>query len=376
MSSELAPQQDDDARRVLHALSVRAWGADGALELIGRDARFLEAIERARRLAFSDRPILIEGETGTGKELFARAIFLFSPRHDKTFISVNCAQYINDQMMASDLFGHVKGSFTGAVADRAGIFAEADGGVLFLDEIGELPAAGQAMLLRVLENGEIQPVGGRRPRHVCVRVIAATNCHLGRLVSEGRFRSDLYFRLRQLRLQTPTLRERRQDIALIAQWYLAKLNARTRQPKSLATNVLSWLDEYDWPGNIRELRGCIESGFFMSSDREIGLSHVREALEDDSMTAAAGLSFVPPAHALEWNRLVSGETEFWADVHAPFMARDFSREQVRSLIATGYKHANQNYKKMLALIGLPDKDYLKFMDFLRHHELKPLRERD
>ncbi|HEX2187654.1 MAG TPA: sigma-54 factor interaction domain-containing protein, partial [Longimicrobiaceae bacterium] len=201
-------QEESDLARHLRLLSAEQWGERNGVALIGRHARLLEAQEKALFFAQAEAPVLVTGETGTGKELFARAVYLLGSRRGAPFVSVNCAQFGESQLVASELFGHRRGSFTGAVADHRGVFEEADGGVVFLDEVGELSSSAQAMLLRVLGEGEVVRVGESRARRVDVRVVAATNRDLREMVADGRFREDLYYRLRFLHLHVPPLRER------------------------------------------------------------------------------------------------------------------------------------------------------------------------
>ena len=204
-------------------LAAQRWHNQKPTVLIGRDERLVAALERTAKFADADGPVLITGETGTGKELFARALFLLSERSHRQFLSVNCAQYHDGQLIASELFGHRRGAFTGAVADHRGMFEEADGGVVFLDEVGELSPAAQAMLLRVLGEGEIVAVGSTQVKRIDVRVIAATSRDLVSMVASGAFRPDLYYRLRYLHVVVPPVRERGDDWELIAFYYLDQL---------------------------------------------------------------------------------------------------------------------------------------------------------
>jgi transcriptional regulator with GAF, ATPase, and Fis domain len=356
--------------RTVHSLATRTWGRDHSVVLIGRHPSLATALQKLAHLAAADAPLLIVGETGTGKELFARALFLLSRTHRRTFVTVNCAQYVNEQLMISELFGHKKGSFTGAVSDHAGIFSDADGGVVFLDEIGELPPAGQAILLRALSEGEILPVGSTRPKRVNVRVVAATNRDLRRMVEQGKFREDLYFRLRQLQVRIPPLRERGSDWELIADYCLARLAERNDSRKWLADDALSYLHAYDWPGNIRELRSCIQTGYYVSTGKEITLSDLGEALEEAAREQQ--LHQIPLVPASDYClRLVNGEGTFWELVYKPFMDRDLNRGQVREIIGEGLRLSDGSYKGLLDIFGVEPTDYLKFMDFLRHHRLKP-----
>jgi Nif-specific regulatory protein len=208
--------------------------------------------------------VLIEGETGTGKELVARAIHAASPRRDRLFVAVNCAA-LSEGVLESELFGHRRGAFTGAVEDRKGLFEVATGGTLFLDEISETTAGVQAKLLRVLQEGEIRPVGETRPRTVDVRVVVATNRELGDEVKAGRFREDLYYRLRVFPIRVPPLRERTDDIPALARHFLQKLAAQLKRPVLEPTDdALALLARYPFPGNVRELANELERAMLLA----------------------------------------------------------------------------------------------------------------
>ncbi|HLF24013.1 MAG TPA: sigma-54 dependent transcriptional regulator [Burkholderiales bacterium] len=237
--------------------------------MIGDCAAMREVFERIRKVAPTDSTVLIRGESGTGKELVARALHEMSPRKDAPVVAVNCAA-IPDTLIESELFGHERGAFTGAVAEHRGLIETADGGTLFLDEIGELPAAAQARLLRVLQEGEIRRVGSARARKVNVRLIAATHRDLEGRVAEGSFRSDLYFRLHVFEIQLPPLCDRGDDIATLAEFLLAKICRRLNRPRAwLAPQALSAMQAYRWPGNVRELENAIERAVILCEDGQI-----------------------------------------------------------------------------------------------------------
>jgi DNA-binding NtrC family response regulator len=222
--------------------------------LVGESAAMRKLRAASERLGEQDVAILIQGESGTGKELVARTLHSVGPRRRKRFVALNCGA-IPESLIDSELFGHVKGSFTGATTDRAGVFVEADGGTLFLDEIGDMPVAVQARLLRVLQESEIRPVGGNALRKVDVRVIAATHVDLKAAVEQGRFREDLFYRLNVVVLRVPPLRERHDDLPLLAAHFLKKHGGA--KPPGLAPEALDAMTEYAWPGNVRELENAV-----------------------------------------------------------------------------------------------------------------------
>jgi PAS domain S-box-containing protein len=246
--------------------------APGEMGLVGRSAGARGVCHAIRQVAPTDATVLVLGETGTGKELVARAIHDASARRDKRLVRVNCAA-IPETLIESEFFGHEKGAFTGAATRREGRFAQADGGTLFLDEVGELPLDLQAKLLRVLQEGEFEPLGSERTQKVNVRVVAATNRRLEDEIAAGRFREDLYYRLNVFPIRLPPLRERGDDIALLAETFVARFAQRMgRRFDPLDEDALRLLRGYTWPGNVRELQNVIERALILSPDRRIDLA--------------------------------------------------------------------------------------------------------
>ena len=371
----LRPGDLSEVAREVYRLSLESWGARGAVTLIGGDPALLEAQRRLARFAASEAPILLTGETGTGKELFARSVYLLGSRRGKPFVRVNCAQYHDGNLMASELFGHKKGSFTGAVADHRGLFEEASGGVIFLDEIGELSLPAQAMLLRALSEGEIVPVGCSAVRYVDVRVIAATSRDLMPMVQAGTFREDLFYRLRHFWIRVPALRDRGSDWELIARHSLALLAARTGTTRPLSPEAVRLLRSYPWPGNVREVKSVMDMGFHLAESGEIAPPDLAPALEwgGGVYACASGGAAVAVASGIAegaLERMKAGES-FWEVVREPFMDREISRADVRRVLELALAESRGSYKRMLRRIGVEQRDYLKFMDFLRHHRLKP-----
>ena len=389
LSNDANERQTELAREIA-ARSLQQWGDRGAVVLIGRCPPFVQAQVKLLQFAQAESPLLITGETGTGKELFARAAYLLSARRRRTFLSVNCAQFQGGELMVSELFGHRKGSFTGAVADRRGVFEEADSGMVFLDEVAELTPTAQAMLLRTLGEGEVVRLGENQPRRVDVRVVAATSRDLRQMVKMGTFRRDLFYRLRFMHLRIPSLADRRADCCTVAQYYLDRMNANAKAPKRFSDATLRLFREYAWPGNLRELRGVVEVGFHVSDGSAIAPDHVTEVLEDpepadrasqdpnttglarpgDSARAkdrgAAGMDTTN-----RYRRMLERNGTFWDVVHKPFMNRDLNRSEAQDIVACGLAETRGSYKKLLPLFGIAADDYLRFMDFLRHHQLKP-----
>jgi two-component system nitrogen regulation response regulator NtrX len=243
-------------------------------EIVGRSYAIRALLDQVEKIGTTPARVLITGENGTGKELVARAIHRMSPRAQKPFVEVNCAA-IPSELIESELFGHMKGSFTGAVSDRAGKFEQAHGGTLFLDEIGDMSLSAQAKVLRVLQDGEVTRIGGAKNVKVDVRVLAATNKRLEDEIAAGRFREDLYYRLNVVPLHVPPLRERRDDIPLLAQYFLQQFAQRDGVPaRGIDEGALKALHAMEWPGNVRELRNTIERLLILSSGPRITAADV------------------------------------------------------------------------------------------------------
>ncbi|MEE0882233.1 MAG: sigma-54 dependent transcriptional regulator [Bacteroidales bacterium] len=239
--------------------------------IIGNDNKLNEAVSIAVRVAPTDSTIVITGESGVGKDVFARIIHQNSRRKQNNYVAVNCAA-IPEGTIESELFGHIKGSFTGADKDRKGYFAEADKGTIFLDEIGELPITTQSKLLRILENGEIIPVGSSKAIKVDVRVVAATNVNLYKAVEKGKFREDLYYRLNQVVINVPSLRERREDIPLLFRYFSREHADKYQVPRiNLSQEATEYLKNYRWKGNVRELKNIAERISILEMNRDIDL---------------------------------------------------------------------------------------------------------
>jgi transcriptional regulator with GAF, ATPase, and Fis domain len=269
-------------------------------------------VKQIARVAPSDSTVLVTGETGTGKELVARAIHRASRRRDAAMVTVNCAA-LSPGLIESEMFGHEKGAFTGAIARKVGRFELADNGSILLDEVGELSLEVQAKLLRVLQEGQFERVGSAKPVRVNVRVIAATNRDLAKAVAEGRFRADLFYRLNVFPIQLPPLRERREDIPLLAKYFTAKYAAQVgRRIETVSKKTLNALTAYHWPGNVRELQNVIERAVLLSRGRELELGDwFRQPTDSPDASGVATLAELQRAHIVKVLELtgwrVSGE---------------------------------------------------------------------
>jgi DNA-binding NtrC family response regulator len=327
-----------------------------------------EDIEYAAR---SLAKVLISGESGVGKEIVARVIHERSSRREGPLVTVNCAG-IPDSLLESELFGHVKGSFTDAHRDAIGLLERARNGTIFLDEVGEMSSRMQALLLRFLETGEIQRVGADRlVSSVDVRVIAATNRRLMTLVEESRFREDLYYRLNVIHIEVPPLRERREDVPVLLGHFLRLFS----QSHGVAAPVVSAqaievLAKYDWPGNVRELRNIAERLVLRHSDGQVDVSSLPEeilyAARRPAMAApSAAVSATPKAL---FDAIVHERRSFWTVAYEPFMARDLTRNDIRDLIRLGLERTKGNYRALVATFNMPPDDYKKLLNFLRKYQ--------
>jgi Nif-specific regulatory protein len=286
LSQEVAEEKKEisEERDVLRRTVRGKYGFDN---IIGHTQSMRRIFEQVRLVAKWNTTVLIRGETGTGKELIANAIHYNSPRARGSFVKLNCAA-LPETLLESELFGHEKGAFTGAVAQRKGRFEQAEGGTVFLDEIGEISASFQAKLLRVLQEGELERVGGTKTIHVDVRVVAATHRDLEAEVEKGRFREDLYYRLNVMPLYLPPLRERMEDIPEIARFLVEKVSTQQGRQLSLTDAALRILMHHDWPGNVRELENCLERASVMTEGNTIDRDAILLTGIDEKITASRG----------------------------------------------------------------------------------------
>jgi transcriptional regulator with GAF, ATPase, and Fis domain len=267
---------EDRYSLMLRELQAKAEGEF----IIGQNPKMRELAEQVVRVAQSPTTVLIRGESGTGKELVARAIHRYSNLRDKPLVTVNCTA-LTPTLMESELFGHKRGSFTGAVADKAGLFEKADGATIFLDEVGDMPVEMQGKLLRVLQAGEVKPVGDVVTRKVRVRVIAATNRDLDKALAAGEFREDLFYRFNAFTVVLPPLRERSEDIPVLAYHFLRKAEAKVnKKVDRFSPEALDLLRRYGWPGNLRELENIIERAVVLSSSQQVEVAHLPLYMKD------------------------------------------------------------------------------------------------
>jgi two-component system, NtrC family, nitrogen regulation response regulator NtrX len=282
-----------ERRGLSRSVAVLRTEVEARHRMVGESAAIRMVLDRLERVAPTDARVLITGENGTGKELVARAVHRLSRRKEGAFVEVNCAAIPAD-LIESELFGHMKGSFTGAVQDRPGRFEQADGGTLFLDEIGDMSIAAQAKVLRALEEGTVTRVGGARAREVDVRVVAATNQNLQAQIEDGRFREDLFYRLNVVPIHVPPLRERREDIPLLVGHFVQMLSEKDGlPPKPFTPEALARLVGLDWPGNVRELRNTVERLLILATGERVTVEEV------DRLVGRGGRSEAPGSQFLE-----------------------------------------------------------------------------
>jgi DNA-binding NtrC family response regulator len=337
------------------------------------------AITRIRRdigrAAKSDAKVLITGESGVGKEIVARCIHAQSRRSGAGLITINCAG-VPDTLLEAEFFGHVRGSFTGAYRDSPGVLSLSDRGTLFLDEVGEMSARMQALLLRFLDTGEIHRVGttgvGKR---MDVRIIAATNRHLPDRIAEGEFRADLYYRLNVIHLQIPPLRERREDIPALLESFLRTFAAQQRAPvPKCHPELLRQLINHEWSGNVRELRNVAERMVLLTEENTHDLEQLlpvqAPSVPEPAAPAVSRSAPTLPSAGVEmlFHRMVREGEGFWEVVHAPFLARDLTRAELRELIRQGLELTRGSYKQLVDLFNMPEHDYKRFLSFLRKYD--------
>src|SRR5688500_1418491 len=333
--------------------------------IISASTQMTRVLELARRAGESEAKVLVTGESGVGKDLLARETHAWSPRRGRPFIAVNCAGF-PETLLESELFGHARGSFTGADRDRSGKLQLANGGTLFLDEVGEMSLRMQALLLRFLESGEIQTVGDAHPQTISVRLIAATNRNLPQRVAAGEFREDLLYRLRVIEIEVPPLRERPGDIPALTEFFLRN----SPRPLAFSDAAQRALLRYRWPGNVRELQHVVEQAVWLAKGAVIEVDDLPEAVRAvNAAPSPRGERRRQVADQL-YDMLVQGHYSFWDHVHTMFLERDLTRHDLRELISRGLTQTKGNYRALLRLFGMPDSDYQRLHNFLTAHACK------
>jgi transcriptional regulator with PAS, ATPase and Fis domain len=335
-------------------------------DLIGDSEPMVTLKNQIARVGRSDAKVLVTGESGTGKELVAQAIHATSHRSANAYVAVNCAG-LPESLLESELFGHVRGSFTGAYRDKPGKLETADRGTIFLDEVGEMTLRMQGLLLRVLETGEIQKVGSDHTgRTVDVRVIAATNRHLPQLVAQGRFREDLYYRLRVIQLELPALRDRGADIRLLMKHFVNEFSSSPDcVVRGFTPEAEAAMCRYGWPGNVRELENVIERLTITCPHADIRLEDLpREVIGKNGGGARQFERRRTVADEL-FEKMTREGQSFWTAVYPPYMQRDLTRADVRALVQRGLAESHGSYRALTRVFNMEPDDYKRFLNFLR-----------
>jgi DNA-binding NtrC family response regulator len=358
--------------------------------LVGVSSRIGELRAEIESLAFSDAKVLIMGESGSGKEVVARQIHSHSRRAGRPFIAINCAG-IPETLLESELFGHTKGSFTGAVRDKPGKLEIANGGTIFLDEVGEMSPRMQGLLLRFLETGEIEKVGSDRVTSAGnVRVVSATHRNLHEAILKGLFREDLYYRLNVISLMVPALRDHKEDIPALVDFFIRRAAAESAsQPQSppfvapsISPEIMAALMAYSWPGNVRELHNVIERLIVGRNVLDV-IGPARGIRGQSAPPVSESQESYPPAPTTVpepqrgrtiaddlFKMVVKDGQPFWTSVYPMYMRREIARSDMRGLVHRGLEEARGNYRIVLRLFNIESKDYKRFLNFLRKHDCR------
>jgi transcriptional regulator with PAS, ATPase and Fis domain len=340
------------------------------VQLVGRSPAIIALQQEVDRVARSEAKVLITGESGVGKEIVAKSIHSRGPRAANIFAPVNCAG-LPETLLESELFGHVRGSFTGAYRDKPGKLETAHMGTIFLDEVGEMTLRMQGLLLRFLETGEVQKVGAEGSgRHLDVRVIAATNRDLRDMIKLGTFREDLFYRLNVIYIVVPPLRERREDIPLLVAQFLAQFAAQNRSSiTTVSPDAMKALTEYSWPGNVRELENVMERLVVTIPGPTIEVDHLSSEIRVHDKIALRPKRERRRTMADDlYKRMIDQRESFWATVYPLYMDREITRGNVREVVRRGLEEARGNYKIVARLFNMEPRDYKRFLNFLRKHD--------
>lgn len=342
--------------------------------LVGASAAIQALHEEIHYASRCDAKVLITGESGAGKEIVARLIHEGSLRRRSPLVTVNCAA-LTETLLETELFGHVRGSFTGAYRDRVGVFEQAHRGTVFMDEVGETTPKMQGLLLRFLETGEIQRVGSDQVQNrVDVRIIAATNRNLLESVQAKAFREDLYYRLNVIHLRVAPLRERKEDVPLLLNHFIETFARQygVENPR-ISAAALETLVEHPWPGNVRELKNVVERIVIRHQSGEVDRADLPLEVLRSTPAAAVAVAAPEPKAARSvsetlFDQMVTGRQSFWSAVYAPFISRDLTRDDLRAIIRKGLEQTSGNYRVLVELFNMPQDDYKRFLGFLRKYQ--------
>ncbi|MEJ2111517.1 MAG: sigma-54 dependent transcriptional regulator [Acidobacteriota bacterium] len=346
-------------------------------EIIGRSAAAEALRDRIAIVAASPVDVLILGESGTGKELVAKAIHRTGRRCSGQFVAVDCGA-LSDNLAEAELFGYRKGSFTGAAENRQGLLEAANGGMLFLDEISNLPWSSQTKMLRVLEEREVRRIGDTVARKIDVQIIAATNRDLLTEIEEGRFREDLYYRLKKMDVRVPPLRERREDVPLLIHFFMKQIaEDETALPKSVSSRAMAMLESYSYPGNIRELRNVVSWAYYSSPGPVIDVEDLPPEIRRDIPEA------FKPDSDLDlrlYRDILKGKGTFQASIKEPFLNHKFGVSVVRGVVRRALQDTKGRYRDALERLRVPHRSYAVTMQFLKRHDcyldFRPFRHRN
>jgi DNA-binding NtrC family response regulator len=365
----LAANQQDE-------VSSMAISSDRYPEIIGESLPVAALKERIGLAAASPLDILITGESGTGKELVARAISRTGRRRQGKFVPIDCGS-LSDSLAEAELFGYRKGAFTGAADNRQGLLEAADGGIVFLDEISNMPLRLQAKLLRVLQEREVRRIGETAPRKLDIQVIAATNKDLLGDMKSDQFRGDLYYRLKSMEIRLPSLRERAEDIPLLIEWFLKKTSEiEGGRRKKITPEAMQILLHYSYPGNIRELRNIVASAYYSSPGPAIGRAVLPpEVLHKDTEEIISGASIAEKIY----REILEGKGDFNGLIKAPFLKHQFGVSVLQEIIQKSLRDTNGVYREALKRLGVAHQSYSVAIQFLKRHrcylDFRPFRQK-
>jgi transcriptional regulator with PAS, ATPase and Fis domain len=349
------------------SISASAATRPAGPSIVGQSQSIRELLETARWVANAAGKVLITGESGVGKELIAAFIHANSRRASAPFVAVNCAGF-SDGLLESELFGHVRGSFTGALRDRPGKFEAAHRGTLFLDEVGEMTMRMQGLMLRVLETGEIAKVGSEVTSSVDCRVLAATNRNLPQMIEKGQFRRDLYYRLNVLSVCVAPLRDRPEDIPLLGEAFLQEFATQTGCRRRFAPDVYAILQGYSWPGNVRQLENTVHRLAVNAVGEQIDVEDLPAEIVRDAPRApnARRVERRRTRGAVLYERIRAGHS-FWEVCHSEYLRRELTKHDVRGVVHLALEQSHGSYKGATKLLNIEAPEYKRFLNFLRKH---------